>query len=351
MMMFNYEENRYPFYREEQIGIYGSMRCYLIDPLDGAVVAFWDEIANGEVMESDSYSDTSKDVEPLSIYVSNLNPKTTQDDLIRHFMPVGELFRVTLLIRKKKNNTSSAFIKFNDIGSVERAIFLNGSRLKGYEISVEEKLLTDIKTEDPELDPLSVYIGNLDHGITSLDLASYLGTMAGEVEKVTILKNKNSGRNKGAAYVQFKEEYAMKKALSLNGMFIGGKCVKVKRKRRSQSSDETNNNKKIKMEMVLEEDACVSDKDNIFEENSIFIGNLEIGISKSDLWNHFKECGAIENVVIHKSNRTAHIEFMEKESVEHALYMNGSKLKNVTLRVQRKKTRVKVKKEVDLDVD
>jgi len=74
--------------------------------------------------------------EVSSIYVGNLDPRTEKGDLEEHFKNCGDIARVSILKGK-----SAAYIEFKDSWSVQGALSMNGSKLKGKEIIVEKKLL------------------------------------------------------------------------------------------------------------------------------------------------------------------------------------------------------------------
>ena len=248
------ESVSYPCVRRDVIGSHGEVKFSLVDIRDGEVVATWIEVEEGAVWDEDCYSGDENEntsepgedvtrIDPFSVYVGNLDPGATKEDLVRHFSAVGEILRVSLLKGRNKGvKRLSAFICFSEQEAAECALLLDGSCLRGVVMIVREKLLTlsdaGDSNEESDVDPLSIYIGNLDHRVTSLDLASHFHSV-GEVEKVTVLRNKDTGEHRGAAYVQFKDLRGLKRALSLDGCFIAGKNVRIKRKRKDAGVDDT----------------------------------------------------------------------------------------------------------------
>jgi len=178
-----------------------------------------------------------KNTDPYSVFVGNLKPNVTKQEVVTHFAVVGEILRVTLLRGRKEGKTYAAFIKFAGQAAAVRAQFLDGSYFMGSMIKVREKLANEEDSEvlkDSEMDPLSVFIGNLDHRTTTLELTGFL-QQAGIIEKVTVLRNRETGKHKGAAYAQFRDRGSMLRALTLDGCVVRGKCVKVRRKRKTVS--------------------------------------------------------------------------------------------------------------------
>ena len=326
----------------------GEVKFSLVDTKTRQVLATWVEIVEDEGWGEDCYNydeveNTSKPGEvvgkfdPYSVFIGKLDPRTTEEELRRHFFIAGEIRRVTQLRSKKTGMpTGSAFLQFSDLGAAGRALFLDRSYLRGKLISVTEKLFLDggDYKDDQNIDPSSVYVGNLDHSVTSLDLASYFHEV-GEISKVTVLKNKETGQHKGAAYVQFKDQGGLERALSLDGSFIAGKNVKIRRKRKTISAEDSNNNKKIKKDLSDDEEASTA-----HDPYSVYVGNVDVRANNYDLAEHFQSTGEVVRVTIMKNRNNkaaAYIQFKDHWSVEGALCMDGTKLRDRELKVRRKK--------------
>jgi len=351
----NYASAFYPHVRRETNGPYGEERYSLVDVRNGEVVASWveKEASSGwgkdcyySMDENDNESKVvhdGKSVDQFSVYVGNLEPDVSKKELVQCFGVLGEILRVTLLRSSKKDiKTGSAFVMFAEQEAASRALFLDGFIMRGLKIKVMKKLLNDERdvdeNNDPEVDPLSVYIGNLDKRITSLDLTEFLH-QAGTTTKVTVLRNKDTGEHKGAAYAQFRERESLDRALSLDGCFVGGKYVKIRRKRKTVSGSEdepSGSNKKIKTEQIEGEE----EDPQVYEVSSIYVGNLNQRTGKDDLEKYFKNFGDVIRVSILKGNRSAYIEFKESGSVQGALSLHGSRLMDSDITVEKKLLKV-----------
>ena len=97
----------------------------------------------------------------------------------------------------------------------------------------------DLMEAFPELEdcidghePTSVFVGNINLDTTTEEL-SELFKETGEVKRVTILKDKLTGKPKPAAYIEFTESWAVEEALGLNGALLKGSELKVRRKRKA----------------------------------------------------------------------------------------------------------------------
>jgi len=74
---------------------------------------------------------------------------------------------------------------------------------------------------------MKVYVGNLPYSVDDAKL-SELFSSYGEIEEVTVIKDKYSGRSKGFGFVTFKDDEAGKKAIDgMNEKEVDGRQVKV----------------------------------------------------------------------------------------------------------------------------
>ena len=72
-----------------------------------------------------------------------------------------------------------------------------------------------------------LYVGNLSYGTTEEDLRT-LFTQAGTVESVDVIKDRDTGRSKGFAFVQMSSQAEAEQAIKLfNGYELDGRALKV----------------------------------------------------------------------------------------------------------------------------
>lgn len=79
-------------------------------------------------------------------------------------------------------------------------------------------------------DVKSVYIGNVDYAVTSVELQQHFAD-CGVVERVTIMTNKATGQPKGFAYMEFATAEQAKVALTKTGTLLHERELKVSLKR------------------------------------------------------------------------------------------------------------------------
>jgi RNA recognition motif-containing protein len=74
---------------------------------------------------------------------------------------------------------------------------------------------------------MKIYVGNLPFSVDDEQLRELFKTY-GEIEEVTIIKDRFSGRSKGFGFVTFKEDESAKKAISeMNEKEVEGRNLKV----------------------------------------------------------------------------------------------------------------------------
>ena len=71
-----------------------------------------------------------------------------------------------------------------------------------------------------------IYVGNLSYKSTENDVAS-LFEQAGEVESVSIITDRDTGRSKGFGFVEMSNEDADKAIAQFNGMELNGRALTV----------------------------------------------------------------------------------------------------------------------------
>ncbi|KFR10383.1 Polyadenylate-binding protein 2, partial [Opisthocomus hoazin] len=111
-------------------------------------------------------------------------------------------------------------------------------RLKELQLEAESRLIMSLEAgffpktteEKMEVDQRSIYVGNVDYGVTAEELESHFNS-CGQINRVTILCDKFSGHPKGYAYIEFEEKSSAKAAVELNESVFRGRVLKVQPKR------------------------------------------------------------------------------------------------------------------------
>lgn len=86
--------------------------------------------------------------------------------------------------------------------------------------------------ENDEVDRRSVYVGNVDYSTKPYDLQEFFKA-SGQINRITIMVDKWSGKPKGYAYIEFANEDAVNNALMLNDCLFKERIIKVIPKRKN----------------------------------------------------------------------------------------------------------------------
>uniref|UniRef100_UPI0037E9BD3D RNA-binding protein 34 isoform X2 n=1 Tax=Semicossyphus pulcher TaxID=241346 RepID=UPI0037E9BD3D len=186
----------------------------------------------------------------------------------------------------------------------------------------------------------TVFVGNLPVGCTKKTLQS-LFREKGTIEsirfrsvvredpsmsrKVAVIQRKVHPKKQSMnAYVVFKDEEGVTKALERNGMEIEKDFhIRVDRVTDSSSHD---------------------------HKRSVFVGNLSFEINELAVRRHFEECGVVEAVRLVRDQNSGlgkgfgYVLFESADLVQLALELDGTKLEGRTIRVKRSVKKEKLKK-------
>jgi cold-inducible RNA-binding protein len=74
---------------------------------------------------------------------------------------------------------------------------------------------------------MNLYVGNLPHSTTEMDLRSLFSTH-GQVDSVSIITDRETGRSRGFAFVEMADSEAAQRAIAaLDGTELGGRALKI----------------------------------------------------------------------------------------------------------------------------
>jgi RNA recognition motif-containing protein len=82
-----------------------------------------------------------------------------------------------------------------------------------------------------------LYVGNLDYAVTERELEELFQTL-GEVDSVSLITDRMTGRSKGFAFVEMVDDAAARQAIDqLNGHTLGQRPIKVDEARPRRERD------------------------------------------------------------------------------------------------------------------
>ena len=168
-------------------------------------------------------------------------------------------------------------------------------------------------TDDPS--SKTVFVGRLSWNVDNDWLKSEFEE-CGEVVAARVQMDRNTGKSRGFAYVEFADPASVEKALELSGKEIDGRPINVDRSTSNKSSGGAGNPNEARR-------AAFGDKTNP-PSSTLFVGNLSWDASEDSLWDVFAEYGDVKGVRMPTDRETGkvkgygYVEFFNTESAEKA---------------------------------
>jgi nucleolin len=196
------------------------------------------KLANGDAVPADN---AEKDTSSTTVFVGRLSWNVDNDWLKSEFEECGEV--VSARVQMDRNTGKSrgfGYVEFADPASVDKALALSGKEIDGRPINVDRS--TNNKSSgagnpneqrraafgDKTSPPSSVlFVGNLSWSADENSLWDVFAEY-GDVKSVRVPTDRESGKVKGFAYVEFSDIEASKKAFSgAQGMELQGRNLRL----------------------------------------------------------------------------------------------------------------------------
>lgn len=171
------------------------------------------------------------------VFIGGLPYTTTEKQVRKLLKPSGSIRDFFMPLNKKESTCKGfAIVKFDTTEGMTAAMELNGTEFQGATLIVETKKV-DGKDggQDGKEFEFEVFVGGL-YGIAKKKIKKHFAD-CGEIESFTMPLTA-AGESKGIAFVAFKTEDAIEKAIVLNGSYIGERYLTVERKRAKEKPQE-----------------------------------------------------------------------------------------------------------------
>ena len=182
-----------------------------------------------------------------TVFVGNLSWEATRQgihDMVNDVMGEGKAVKIRLAIdRNTQRPRGFGYIDFVDAESADRAIeLLNGLNLDGRDIRVdrptkrEDGMSGSGRRPQQRNNQNTVFLGNLSWDVTEELLEDMLNDLLGpdQFEKVRMSVDRDTGRMKGYAHVDFVDESGVERAITeLNGIELLGRALRVDHAKRA----------------------------------------------------------------------------------------------------------------------
>ncbi|KAG1729070.1 uncharacterized protein EDB91DRAFT_838374 [Suillus paluster] len=173
-----------------------------------------------------------------SIFVGRLSWNVDNDWLAQEFASCGEVVSAQVQTdRATGKSRGFGYVHFASADAVEKALEMNGKEIDGRPVNIDKSTPPDknavrenrAKSFGDTQSPASstLFVGNLSFGVTEDQLYEVFGEH-GDVKNVRVPTDRDSGRPKGFAYVEFSAVEAAKAAHGqLQGYELDGRGLRL----------------------------------------------------------------------------------------------------------------------------
>eukprot|EP01041_Mallomonas_annulata_P011099 gene11099-23200_t len=151
--------------------------------------------------------------------IINYLPQDINDNALRSlFSEVGEISQAKVVRDKAtKKSLGYGFVKYLSEEDAHAAIM----QMNGFPLGHKKLKVSLARAPSDDIRNCKLYVTNLPRSYTEFDVAK-LFSQFGDIIECRVLRDKNSGANKGVAFVQFNVRAEANRALSLNGHRVEG---------------------------------------------------------------------------------------------------------------------------------
>jgi len=181
---------------------------------------------------SGSASPAKESAPKYEAFVRNLPFQTRDREIEEFFADCGTVGNVNILKDRDGRSKGIAFVKFDNKGSLDKAIAKNGQDFGGRDIVVQaatpkEDRPRDDRNSKTSGDPTStsIFVGNLSFN-TGEDELRDLFDGCGEITNVRVAKDQD-GRPRGFAHIDFTDNDSAQSAIRKSGTEVDGRAIRV----------------------------------------------------------------------------------------------------------------------------
>mmetsp|Transcript_108695 Transcript_108695/g.306309 ORF Transcript_108695/g.306309 Transcript_108695/m.306309 type:complete len:338 (+) Transcript_108695:44-1057(+) len=196
-----------------------------------------------------------------SLFVGNIGFDVTEQqmmDLCNDLLEGVSPLRIRLATDRETGQMRGfGHIDFANADEASRAVtMLNGASLGGRDLRVDiARPRGELKPRAPRNTDLSLFLGNLSWDVTAELLEEMLDDVVGPglVSQVRLATDRDTGRPRGFAHVDFNDEAGVEKALTeLSGLEVLGRPLRVDRAQRNTSRGRANRDTSSDMDSMMD---------------------------------------------------------------------------------------------------
>jgi RNA recognition motif-containing protein len=175
------------------------------------------------------------------IYVGNLSSHTTERDLTSLFEQVGRVVTVRIMTDRDTGQSKGFGFVEMDNEEAEKAIMqLNRANLDGHALSVSEARPRPDPSAERGVPSVRLFVGNLPYAATGAELKEFFSSV-GPVSSVILPVDRESGKPRGFAFVEFPDPVHAKEAVRrFHNQPFKGRPLVVNEARAPESRSSTN---------------------------------------------------------------------------------------------------------------
>jgi len=180
---------------------------------------------------------TPEERDARTVVCMQLAARIRTRDIEEFFSSVGKVKDVKLITdNKTRRSKGIAYVEFQEVASVSLAMGLNGQKLLGVPIMVQQSQAEKNRLagqtgmgmlKTPNTGPMRLYVGSLHFNITE-EMLKGIFEPFGRIEHINLVMDQETQRSKGFGFVTFKgADDAVKAMNQLNGFELAGRPMKV----------------------------------------------------------------------------------------------------------------------------
>lgn len=248
---------------------------------------------------------------PKSLYVGHLHPKVSEELLSELFSKYGEITSCKVF-PETPGQDPYAFVEFKKREDADHArAAMNERRI--FDKNIVVRFATNKTNQKRDLsNDYHIFVGDLSPEIQATDLAKAFQSF-GKITSVRIMKDNNTGKSKGFAFLSFSNRGEAEKAIEdMNGQFIGSRQIRTNwASRKGPGDGETaSTGKGPGFKQISYTDALNSSTPT---NTTVYFGNLPEQVSDTDLRELVNEFGTIMDVKLFVDKRYAFIRMATHE--------------------------------------
>ena len=250
---------------------------------------------------------------PKSLYVGHLHPKVSEELLSELFSKYGDI-NSCKVFPETPGQDPYAFVEFKKRDDADHArAAMNDRRI--FDKNIIVRFATNKTNQKRDLsNDYHIFVGDLSPEIQPTDLAKAFQSY-GKITSVRIMKDNNTGKSKGFAFLSFQSKAEAEKAIEdMNGQFIGSRQIRTNWASRKGPGDGDNpagaGAKGPGFKSISYSEALSSSTPT---NTTVYFGNLPDSVTDPELRNLVSEYGTPTDVKLFADKRYAFIRMSTHE--------------------------------------